>query len=189
MRMEKEGQTGFCHMSMFSFNATILGGGAKVGFEAIACKLSTTITLKIFYASGMLVFNKILKFKGESIFNVDEKVNDTLIFNTFVLCQVFNVFNARKLEKQNVFKGIHKNKLFLGIVGFTIVLQVVMVEFLKKFADTVNLNGLQWAICIAIAAVSWPIGWIVKFIPVSDKPFLSHLKWAGQAFGRILHLS
>ncbi|KAL6338248.1 hypothetical protein AAG906_018512 [Vitis piasezkii] len=130
-----------------------------------------------------------LQFKGESIFNVDEKVNDTLIFNTFVLCQVFNVFNARKLEKQNVFKGIHKNKLFLGIVGFTIVLQVVMVEFLKKFADTVNLNGLQWAICIAIAAVSWPIGWIVKFIPVSDKPFLSHLKWAGQAFGRILHLS
>ncbi|RVX20505.1 Calcium-transporting ATPase 12, plasma membrane-type [Vitis vinifera] len=107
-----------------------------------------------------------LQFKGESIFNVDEK-----------------------LEKQNVFKGIHKNKLFLGIVGFTIVLQVVMVEFLKKFADTVNLNGLQWAICIAIAAVSWPIGWIVKFIPVSDKPFLSHLKWAGQAFGRILHLS
>lgn len=130
-----------------------------------------------------------LQFKGESIFNVDEKVNDTLIFNTFVLCQVFNEFNARKLEKQNVFKGIHKNKLFLGIVGFTIVLQVVMVEFLKKFADTVNLNGLQWAICIAIAAVSWPIGWIVKFIPVSDKPFLSHLKWAGQAFGRILHLS
>ncbi|RVW54700.1 Calcium-transporting ATPase 12, plasma membrane-type [Vitis vinifera] len=124
-----------------------------------------------------------LQFKGESIFNVDEKVNDTLIFNTFVLCQVFNEFNARKLEKQNVFKGIHKNKLFLGIVGFTIVLQVVMVEFLKKFADTVNLNGLQWAICIAIAAVSWPIGWIVKFIPVSDKPFLSHLKWAGQAFG------
>ena len=71
--MEKEGQTGFCHMLVFSFNATILGKGIgarklmmntrgdKVGFEAIACKLSTTITLKIFYASGMLVFNNILK--------------------------------------------------------------------------------------------------------------------------------
>ena len=65
-----------------------------------------------------------------------EKVNDTLIFNTFVLCQVFNEFNARKLEKKNVFKGIHKNKLFLGIIAITIVLQVVMVEFLKKFANT-----------------------------------------------------
>ncbi|KAJ9696035.1 hypothetical protein PVL29_008343 [Vitis rotundifolia] len=127
-----------------------------------------------------------LQFKGEFFFNVDEKVKDTLVFNTFVLCQVFNEFNARKMEKQNVFKGIQKNKLFLGIVGFTIVLQVVMVEFLKKFADTVNLNGSQWAICIAIAAVSWPIGWIVKFIPVSDKPFLDYLFRAGQAFGWIL---
>lgn len=58
-----------------------------------------------------------LQFKGESIFGVEKKVNDTLIFNTFVLCQVFNEFNARKLEKKNVFKDLHKNKLFLGIIG------------------------------------------------------------------------
>ena len=77
-----------------------------------------------------------LQFKGESIFSVTEKVNDTLIFNTYVLCQVFNEFNARKLEKKNVFKRIHRNKLFLGIIAITIVLQVVMMEFLKKFADT-----------------------------------------------------
>ncbi|OVA05375.1 Cation-transporting P-type ATPase [Macleaya cordata] len=118
----------------------------------------------------------VLQFKGESIFNVDEKVKDTLIFNTFVLCQIFNEFNARKLEKKNVFKGIHKNRLFLGIVGITLVLQVVMVEFLKKFADTENLSLVQWVTCIVIAAVSWPIGWFVKYIPVSDKPFFRFLR-------------
>ncbi|XP_058084767.1 LOW QUALITY PROTEIN: calcium-transporting ATPase 12, plasma membrane-type-like [Magnolia sinica] len=120
-----------------------------------------------------------LQFKGESIFGVDKKVRDTLIFNTFVLCQVFNEFNARKLEKKNVFEGIHRNHLFVGIVGFTIVLQVVMVEFLKKFADTERLNWGQWGICVGIAAVSWPIGWLVKFIPVSDKPLFSYLKRFG----------
>ena len=79
MRMENEGQTDFCHMLVFSFNAAILGGGigarelmmntrgAKVGFEAIACKLNTTITLKNFDASGMLVFNKILKVNKDVI--------------------------------------------------------------------------------------------------------------------------
>ncbi|XP_050125802.1 putative calcium-transporting ATPase 13, plasma membrane-type [Malus sylvestris] len=77
-----------------------------------------------------------LQFKGKSIFGVEDKVKDTLIFNTFMLCQVFNEFNARKLEKKNVFRGIHTNKLFLGIIGVIILLQVVMVEFLKKFADT-----------------------------------------------------
>ncbi|XP_039155496.1 putative calcium-transporting ATPase 13, plasma membrane-type [Eucalyptus grandis] len=54
-----------------------------------------------------------LQFKGESIFGADEAVKRTLIFNVFVLCQVFNEFNARKLEKK-VFKGIHKNKLCSG---------------------------------------------------------------------------
>ncbi|KAK9233015.1 hypothetical protein WN943_023264 [Citrus x changshan-huyou] len=98
-----------------------------------------------------------LLFKGESVLGVNENVKDTMIFNTFVLCQVFNEFNARKLEKKNVFKGIHKNKSFLGIIGITIVLQVVMVEILKKFADTEGLNWIQWGSCIGIAAISWPI--------------------------------
>ncbi|XP_058202205.1 putative calcium-transporting ATPase 13, plasma membrane-type [Rhododendron vialii] len=117
-----------------------------------------------------------LQFKGEAILNVSSKVNDTMIFNVFVLCQVFNEFNARKLEKKNVFEGIHKSKLFLVIVGVTIVLQVVMVEFLKKFADTERLNWWQWGVCVGFASVSWPIGWTVKWIPVPEKPFFSYLK-------------
>ncbi|GMN46793.1 hypothetical protein TIFTF001_015979 [Ficus carica] len=97
-------------------------------------------------------------------------------FDIQQLCQVFNEFNARKLEKRNVFKGIHRNKLFLGIIGMTVVLQVLMVEFLKKFADTERLNLVQWSVCIAIASVSWPIGWVVKCIPVPEKPVFSYLK-------------
>lgn len=118
----------------------------------------------------------ILQFKGMSIFNVRKEVKDTLIFNTFVLCQVFNEFNAREMEKKNVFKGIHRNMLFIGIIAITIVLQVIMVEFLKNFADTVRLNGWQWGTCIAIASLSWPIGFFTKFIPVSETPFLSYFK-------------
>ncbi|KAG5560223.1 hypothetical protein RHGRI_003495 [Rhododendron griersonianum] len=118
----------------------------------------------------------LLQFKGEAIFNVSSNVNDTMIFNVFVLCQLFNEFNARKLEKKNVFEGIHKSKLFLVIVGVTIVLQVVMVEFLKKFADTERLNWWQWGVCVEFASVSWPIGWTVKWIPVPEKPFFSYLK-------------
>ncbi|XP_047328895.1 calcium-transporting ATPase 12, plasma membrane-type-like [Impatiens glandulifera] len=114
-----------------------------------------------------------LQFRGQSIFGVNAAVKDTLIFNTFVLCQVFNEFNSRKLEKQNVFAGLHKNRLFMGVVGITIVLQVVMVEFLKKFADTTSLNWWQWLVCVGIAAVSWPISWLVKLIPVPSKPIFT----------------
>ncbi|KAI3678880.1 hypothetical protein L6452_38184 [Arctium lappa] len=117
------------------------------------------------------------QFRGKTIFDVNERVKNTIIFNTFVFCQVFNEFNSRKLEQRNIFRGIHTNRLFLGITGMTIILQVVMVEFLKNFADTEKLNGVQWGVCIAIAALSWPIGWIVKLIPVPDKPFLKYIRY------------
>ncbi|KAH6767766.1 ATPase E1-E2 type family protein / haloacid dehalogenase-like hydrolase family protein [Perilla frutescens var. hirtella] len=118
-----------------------------------------------------------LQFRGRDIFDVNEQVKNTIIFNTFVLCQVFNEFNSRNLEKRNVFKGIHKNRLFLGIIAITIILQIVMVEFLKKFADTVSLSLEQWGICVAIASLTWPIGWVMKFVPVTKKPFLSYLSF------------
>ncbi|KAL3724813.1 hypothetical protein ACJRO7_029906 [Eucalyptus globulus] len=113
-----------------------------------------------------------LQFKGELIFGVDKAVKRTLIFNVFVLCQVFNEFNVRKLAKKNIFEGIHKNKLFLGIIFMTVVLQVVMVEFLKQFVVTKRLSWGQWGACVGIAAVSWPIAWVVKCIPVPRTPIL-----------------
>lgn len=85
-----------------------------------------------------------LQFRGEAIFSVDEYVKDSMLFNTFVLCQVFNEFNARNLENKNIFVGIHKSKMFLGIIGLTILIQVVMVEFLNKYAGTERLNWGQW---------------------------------------------
>nr|GMD35904.1 calcium-transporting ATPase 12, plasma membrane-type-like [Ipomoea batatas] len=111
----------------------------------------------------------VLHFRGGSIFGVNLRVQSTLIFNTFVFCQVFNEFNARRLEKKNIFQGILKNKLFLGIVGGTISLQVFMVEVLNKFADTERLNWGQWGACVGVAALSWPIGWLAKCIPVTHK--------------------
>lgn len=122
------------------------------------------LTFQALYQVTVLL---VLQFRGGSIFHVNKQVKDTLIFNMFVLCQVFNEFNARQLERKNIFKGITKNKLFLGIVGTTVVLQVIMVEFLKRFANTERLNAGQWAACIGVAAMSWPIGWIVKFIPTT----------------------
>ncbi|GLT78626.1 hypothetical protein SLA2020_501550 [Shorea laevis] len=116
-----------------------------------------------------------LHYRGKSIFNVTEAVKDTLIFNTFVLCQVFNEFNARKLKRKNIFEGIEKNIRFLVIAGITIFLQVVTVEFLKWFANTERLNWKQWGACLAIAAVSWPLGCIVKCRPVPERPIFSYL--------------
>ena len=59
-----------------------------------------------------------------------------------------------------------ERKLFMVIVGLTVVLQLVMVEFLKKFANTERLTWEQWGVCVAIGALSWTIGLLVKCMPV-----------------------
>ncbi|RZC00666.1 Calcium-transporting ATPase 9, plasma membrane-type isoform C [Glycine soja] len=72
----------------------------------------------------------VLNFCGESILPKQDtkadafQVKNTLIFNAFVLCQIFNEFNARKPDEMNVFRGVTNNKLFMGIVGVTFILQV-----------------------------------------------------------------
>ncbi|XP_031249150.1 calcium-transporting ATPase 12, plasma membrane-type-like [Pistacia vera] len=114
-----------------------------------------------------------LQFAGKSIFKMSPQVKGTMIFNTFCLCQLLNAFNARKLEGKNVFIGIHKNCFFLGILGITILLQFLMVELLiKKDASTEGLNWSQWLTSFVLAAFTLPIGLIVKFIPVREKPVL-----------------
>ncbi|GMY35290.1 calcium-transporting ATPase 8, plasma membrane-type-like isoform X2 [Fagus crenata] len=121
----------------------------------------------------LLVLNfqgrKLLKLEHEPI-SYANKVKNTLIFNSFVLCQSFNEFNARKPDEFNVFKGITKNYLFFGVVGVTIVLQVMIIEFLGKFASTVRLNWSQWLISIIIGIISWPLAVLGKVIPVPETP-------------------
>ncbi|KAJ8760689.1 hypothetical protein K2173_017697 [Erythroxylum novogranatense] len=103
-----------------------------------------------------------IEFRGCSIFSVGEKAKNTLVFNMFILFQVFNVLNARMVEQKRMFKGIEKNKLVLLVV---VILQVAMVELLNKVANTEKLNWTQWSACMSIAAFSCVIAYLVKWIP------------------------
>ncbi|KAF9676463.1 hypothetical protein SADUNF_Sadunf08G0004600 [Salix dunnii] len=157
----------------------------------------------------------VLNFRGLSILHLNQDdrkhatiVKNTMIFNAFVLCQVFNEFNARKPDEINVFKGVTKNRLFMGIVGFTVILQVscdcfsfglplpvfweltvpllialqiILIEFTGDFTTTVRLNWKQWLICVAIGTVSWPLAVVGKLIPVPKTPLSVYFR---KPFGR-----
>ncbi|KAH1084641.1 hypothetical protein GLYMA_07G004300v4 [Glycine max] len=118
----------------------------------------------------------VLNFCGESILPKQDtkadafQVKNTLIFNAFVLCQIFNEFNARKPDEMNVFRGVTNNKLFMGIVGVTFILQIIIIEFLGKFTSTVRLDWKLWLASLGIGLVSWPLAIVGKFIPVPKTP-------------------
>ncbi|XP_010541090.1 PREDICTED: calcium-transporting ATPase 10, plasma membrane-type [Tarenaya hassleriana] len=117
----------------------------------------------------------VLNFRGVSILRLEDyrdpvKVKNTVIFNAFVLCQIFNEFNSRKPDEMNIFVGVLKNRLFVGIIFITAVLQVVIVEFLGTFASTTKLNWKMWLVSIGIGFISWPLALIGKCIPVPKTP-------------------
>jgi hypothetical protein len=84
-------------------------------------------------------------------------VHFTLIFNTFVMCTLFNELNARKLRGEfNVMEGITKNPIFCAIIVITLFLQVIFVQFGGKFVSCEALTSTQWLICVGIGLFSLP---------------------------------
>ncbi|VAH51319.1 unnamed protein product [Triticum turgidum subsp. durum] len=134
------------------------------------------LLIMAFYQVAILLT---LTFKGLSLLRLEhdnpahaEILKNTFIFNTFVLCQVFSEFNARKPDELNIFKGIAGNKLFIAIIAITVVLQVLIIEFLGKFTTTVRLSWQLWLVSIGLAFISWPLALVGKLIPVPDRPLL-----------------
>ena len=93
----------------------------------------------------------------------------TIIFNTFVLCQVFNEFNARNIgDDVDVFKGLFRNPAFVGIIIFTAAAQVLIVQYGGTFVKTAPLSLHVWGRCLLMAALTFPIGGLMRLVPASE---------------------
>jgi len=116
-----------------------------------------------------LVTTLILNFAGGSIFKswTAESIQ-TVTFNTFVWLQIFNEVNCRRLDnKLNVFSGIHRNPLFIGITLIMIAGQIIIVFVGGAAFSVTRINGAQWALCIILGILSLPFGVIIRLIPNS----------------------
>ncbi|KAL5706817.1 P-type Ca(2+) transporter [Ranunculus cassubicifolius] len=113
-----------------------------------------------------------LQTRGKALFGLDGPESDlilnTLIFNSFVFCQVFNEISSREMEKIDVFEGILKNYVFVTVLGATVVFQIIIIEFLGTFANTIPLTWCQWLFSIFIGFLGMPIAAGVKMIPVGS---------------------
>ncbi|XP_048322358.1 calcium-transporting ATPase 2, plasma membrane-type [Ziziphus jujuba] len=111
-----------------------------------------------------------LQAKGKAIFRLDGPDSDlilnTLIFNTFVFCQVFNEISSREMEEIDVLKGILDNYVFVAVIGCTVFFQIIIVEFLGTFANTTPLSFAQWFLSVFIGFLGMPIAAGLKMIPV-----------------------
>ena len=102
--------------------------------------------------------------KMEPYEETQQVIHYTLVFQTFVFMQIFNQINARLLEEgqYNIFAGIHKNPLFLGVVFTTIIVQMTIVEIGGLFTKTSALNMKQNMACMILGAGELLWGVIIK---------------------------
>uniref|UniRef100_A0A674MAP3 Calcium-transporting ATPase n=1 Tax=Takifugu rubripes TaxID=31033 RepID=A0A674MAP3_TAKRU len=124
-----------------------------------------------------------LLFAGENIFDIDSGRNAplhaapsehyTIVFNTFVMMQLFNEINARKIHgERNVFEGIFNNLIFCSIVFGTFIIQIVIVQFGGKPFSCVGLTIDQWLWCTFLGFGSLLWGQVISSIPTSRLKFL-----------------
>ncbi|XP_065740911.1 plasma membrane calcium-transporting ATPase 2 isoform X11 [Phocoena phocoena] len=124
-----------------------------------------------------------LLFVGEKMFQIDSGRNAplhsppsehyTIIFNTFVMMQLFNEINARKIHgERNVFDGIFRNPIFCTIVLGTFTIQIVIVQFGGKPFSCSPLQLDQWLWCIFIGMGELVWGQVIATIPTSRLKFL-----------------
>ncbi|KAG8095910.1 hypothetical protein GUJ93_ZPchr0013g35127 [Zizania palustris] len=114
-----------------------------------------------------------LQTEGKWLFALEGENSDlvlnTLIFNCFVFCQVFNEVSSREMERINVLEGILNNNVFVAVLSSTVIFQFIIVQFLGDFANTAPLTFQQWINSIFIGFIGMPIAAAVKLIPVGSK--------------------
>ncbi|XP_049639677.1 plasma membrane calcium-transporting ATPase 1 isoform X1 [Suncus etruscus] len=135
------------------------------------------------HAFYQLVVVFTLLFAGEKFFDIDSGRNAplhappsehyTIVFNTFVLMQLFNEINARKIHgERNVFEGIFNNAIFCTIVLGTFVIQIIIVQFGGKpfSCSELSIEQWLWSIFLGMGTLLW--GQLISTIPTSRLKFL-----------------
>jgi len=144
--------------------------------------ISRTMTKNILgHAVYQLIVIFVLLFAGEKLFDIDNgrgltlhaapTQHFTIIFNTFVMMQIFNEINARKIHgERDVFGGIWTNPVFCSILVGTFVAQIVIVQFGGVAFTTTPLTLSQWLWCIFLGMMELLWGQLVSSIPNSVVP-------------------
>eukprot|EP00388_Colpodella_angusta_P015969 GDKJ01039574.1.p1 GENE.GDKJ01039574.1~~GDKJ01039574.1.p1 ORF type:complete len:300 (-),score=10.96 GDKJ01039574.1:350-1189(-) len=112
-----------------------------------------------------LLTQMVLLVKADDLFGAKEFSDHHLaiVFNVFVMMQIFNFFNARLLTgEHSLFFDLDKSKSMLAIVAIIFISQVMIIQYAGRFFSVEPLTSQEWMASIAIGALSLPIGALTR---------------------------
>jgi len=87
----------------------------------------------------------------------------TAFFGLFIFMSIFNSFNART-HRLNLLAYITKNKVFIIIILFILVIQIYLIYYGGNLFRAYGLNLFEFEIMVLIASLVIPIDWIRKLL-------------------------
>ena len=141
--------------------------------------LSSTMIRNIlgqcFYQFIILMF---LVFQGYKYFNVPNgidlgesakpTIHYTMVFNVFVMLQVFNEFNSRKINNEaNIFSHIFDNPMFWYIIVGTIIVQIIIVEIGGDIMSTASLSWSHIGMSVLLGFLCLVFQQLMRTVPPS----------------------
>ena len=100
-----------------------------------------------------------------SIFR-DSSNNEYLMsafFGLFIFIGIFNSFNART-SRINIFANLFGNKVFLSVILFIAIVQIVLIYFGGDLFRTVGLNFKEFNFMLFLAMTVIPFDWVRKYV-------------------------
>ena len=85
----------------------------------------------------------------------------TAFFGLFIFIGIFNSFNART-ERLNLIANLSKNKIFMIVILFILIVQILLIYFGGSLFRTSGLTFKEFEIMIILALSVVPIDWFRK---------------------------
>ncbi len=95
--------------------------------------------------------------------NISDKYMMTAFFGLFIFIDIFNAFNART-SHINTFYGLFKNKIFIIIFTFIMVVQIILIYFGGELFRTTGLTIYEFEIMIIVAFLVIPFDILRKIL-------------------------
>lgn len=111
----------------------------------------TNILIQAFYQVFLLLA---IHFFTLAKYASTKDVLDTMIFNTFALCQIFNLLISMHVSKKEVLEVVLGNHRFLWALLVVLMFQVMVVELQNWLLSSDKLGVRTWVICFLMAAFS-----------------------------------
>ncbi|CAC9448809.1 vacuolar-type Ca2+-ATPase [Leishmania donovani] len=137
----------------------------------VSRRMHMTITLIAVYHLALVL---VLQAFGYRWFGLERysREHSTIVFNVFVFGALFQMFNCRKLyDEVDFFEGFERSKLFVVVICFCVLFQIIAVQTFGDFMDVCRLRFSEWTVSIMLTFATIPLGMVSRLIPVEEAHF------------------